>query len=595
MIQVIYPAISDPGHTCLTWHERVNMSVTVSDILKLPCLRGARLAAGKNSLQKVLTTVSVLEYMDPGMLQKEMLDRIDFLGGEIVITAFAAIAQDVEQQCLNIRRLSEVGEVGLILYYVGVLMPEVDRRLIELADSLDFVLIVMPEGRMDLRYSEAIVEIMGTIFEDQKTEASMVSDVLEQVSRLPAYQRTVDTVLRIIRERLRVSLILLDGQERILGQAMWPFSLELDMKELLTALSGPSGGTAAGSGKTGIMPGTGFEAQKGPLPEVSSVRGPEDGKYLCMPLSRTRWGYRCLLKTHHSLMQLCLVKDGEPLTEGLVAQIGETVRLAVNIWSREHAEVNEAELVAAILQDEPLKMRRLAEIFHIDIASVHAMWVIRCDGEGREKRSRGALHRLREELKQWCNTVVSELYEGYAVAFMDWPSTAPDAVRLSEAVLDALPCEKETVSLTRCHQLSETADVRKAFLLIREHLSDAGRIWPKKRCYTLEEVDFAAQCRQLVDKGEEAASAAMAPLLLLEEEREGAQLRHTLCVWLLDADGSTSRCAALLFVHRNTVKYRLGCIRERLGYAADKLPEQFGLYRAAALWRLMEGHMARVF
>ena len=548
---------------------RGKMSVTVSDILRLPCLKGARVVAGQKSLQKVLTSISVLEYTDPSNLQKEIFDRIDFLDGEIVITAFAGIAEDVERQCANVRRLASAGEVGLILYYVGILMPRVDRRLIELADSLDFILIVMPEGRMDLRYSEAIVEIMGTIFEEQKAEGSIVSDVLEQVSRLPDYRRTVDTVLQIIRERLRVSLILLDGQERILGQAMWPASLELDMGELLDALAVPAA-------QTDIL-----------MEDGSSLSGNRQPS--CAALPGLRWAWHCPLGLHHSPMSLCLVKDGEPLSEGLVGQITETVRLAVNIWSRRHAEVNEAELVQAILQDEPLKMRRLAEIFHIDIASVNAMWVARWEGEGAEKNGRDALRQLRDGLKQWCNTVISEIYEGYVVVFMDWPDTAPDASRLAESVLEDMPSRRGKGYLVRCHQLADTSDVRKAFLLIREHLADAGRIWPKKRCYTLQEMDYAVQCRLLLEEGEEAVSAAMLPLSLLEAGGEGMQLAHTLCTWLLDADGSTARCAEFLFLHRNTIKYRLGCIRERLGYPADKLPEQLFLYRAAALRRLMKG------
>lgn len=35
-----------------------------------------------------------------------------------------------------------------------------------------------------------------------------------------------------------------------------------------------------------------------------------------------------------------------------------------------------SELVRAILRDEPLKMRRLADIFHVDVASIHSMWVL---------------------------------------------------------------------------------------------------------------------------------------------------------------------------------------------------------------------------
>ena len=44
------------------------------------------------------------------------------------------------------KRLAEGGEVGLILYYVGVYLKKIDPRLVSLADEMDFVLIVMPEG-----------------------------------------------------------------------------------------------------------------------------------------------------------------------------------------------------------------------------------------------------------------------------------------------------------------------------------------------------------------------------------------------------------------------------------------------------------------
>ena len=61
---------------------------------------------------------------------------LNFFGSEIVITAFADIRDNVEAQCANIIRLNEAGEVGLILYYVGILLDKIDPRLIRLADSL---------------------------------------------------------------------------------------------------------------------------------------------------------------------------------------------------------------------------------------------------------------------------------------------------------------------------------------------------------------------------------------------------------------------------------------------------------------------------
>lgn len=354
------------------------MSVTVEDILKLPCLSDARVVAGKSGLQKVLSSVSVLEFADPNALQEELFHNNEFYGSEIVITAFANIADNIEQQCANIRRLAIAGEVGLILYYVGIFMPCVDQRLIDLADQLNFTLIVMPENRMDLRYSEVICEVMEAIIKDQAANISLVSDVLDQMCRLPEHQRTVDAVLRMTRDRIRTSLILVDSQSRALGQANWPMSLELQFAEL-------------------------------PRPEDMSPVNLSD--------SRTLW--RCPLDAKNpQTMELYLVKDGAPLSRDLVLQTVELVRLAVSLWSSSHAEVQISELVRAILRDEPLKMRRLADLFHIDVASIHSMWVLRIEN-GQKNRFEGeALIQMREVLSHRCDTVIADIYEGYVVAFM---------------------------------------------------------------------------------------------------------------------------------------------------------------------------------
>ena len=74
---------------------------------------------------------------------------------------------DVECQCANMRRLAAGGEVGLILFYVGVYLQKVDQRLIDVADELDFVLITMPEGQRMLRYSEVLNDVMECIYRDR--------------------------------------------------------------------------------------------------------------------------------------------------------------------------------------------------------------------------------------------------------------------------------------------------------------------------------------------------------------------------------------------------------------------------------------------
>ena len=114
------------------------MSVTVSDLLKLPSLKPARVLAGAGGLSRTVAYVSVLEYANPQILEDDLFPGDTYSGSEIVITGFMNNPADERLQCAVVRRLAEAGEVGLILYYVGVFLPRVDRKLLELADELDY-------------------------------------------------------------------------------------------------------------------------------------------------------------------------------------------------------------------------------------------------------------------------------------------------------------------------------------------------------------------------------------------------------------------------------------------------------------------------
>ena len=63
----------------------------------------------------------------------------------------------------------------------------------------------------------------------------------------------------------------------------------------------------------------------------------------------------------------------------------------------------------------------------------------------------------------------------------------------------------------------------------------------------------------------------------------------TLSIFLLDGDSSVTRTAELLFLHKNTVKYRIQRISDLLGYHPDKMPETVKLYQAVAVRRLLYG------
>ena len=530
------------------------MSVTVADLLKLPSLRQAKVVAGHGGLSKIVSSISVLESTDPGVLVDEVFPQGEYFGSEIVITGFLNMAEDVEQQYINMRRLAEGGEVGLIFYYVGVYLKKIHQRLIDFANEMDFVLIVMPEGDVTLRYGEVISDVMDAILRDRTHNTSLVSEILERVSSLPSHQRTISTILKMLSERISASLILCDSSFQIQYFSAWPRSEEAAIKKGLERLD------------------------TFPADQQSTV---------CTILPDSRL-YRFFLGTDRGPgLELLVLREGLPLSGAVLTELKDVVRLGVNIWGQDPSEVAIHELIRAILQDEPMKMRQLANIFHINVTDIHEMWILHCEEGQLERLRREGLPVLREYLGHYCRTVVADLYEGRIVAFMDWIEHSPERIMISGDLFKRLEKYDFTLSLTRCYPLNSTSDVRRTFLLHQEVIETARKIWPDQGCYTLQELEFAADCQKILSESEAALTNALMPLEPLKYVREDNTLLQTLQVYLLDAASSVSVCSELLFLHKNTVKYRLNRIRELLGYSLNKVPELFSLYRSVALNRLL--------
>jgi sugar diacid utilization regulator len=150
-------------------------------------MKGATVVAGASGLGKPVRAVSVLESAHAA----EHLTSDIVLGDEIIITAFISAPTDVELQCEIVRILHAGGESGLILFYVGIFMPEIPKKLIDLADELGFPIICMEKNRVDIPYSEVIREIMELIIRrkfrsnawrgnpEQEAEAELVQVLLD--------------------------------------------------------------------------------------------------------------------------------------------------------------------------------------------------------------------------------------------------------------------------------------------------------------------------------------------------------------------------------------------------------------------------------
>lgn len=528
------------------------MSLTVSQLMELPSLRRAKVLAGRSSLNRIVTSVTVLEYATSTDMQKKLYESIDFLGSELILTGFCSIANDVEAQCNNIRMLAMAGEVGMILYYVGLILPKVDQRLIDLANELDFVLICMPENQPDLRYGEVIREAMEAIVRDERNDPTFVVDLLDQMARMPGSQQSVKTILRIVSDRLRASAVITDAEYHVLSQASWPRNQDLSWGKAIEQAATQIGG------------------------DGTWVSGEAHG--LCAHRAEITW-------SGHSRMYLFVFSEHGKIEPLLWKQVIEGVRVSMSVWGKTHDQTELSELAKAIVLDEPVKMRRLGDLYHIDVASLSDMWILRS--------------LTGENLAPWTKTVseLSSLYtrvglcEHYEKDILIFPvgnRTLRDMNEWTAALVQFWAQTGCSAKITRCPLLQYTSNAKYAYETNQTYLEDSTKVFPMRSFFTISEIEFVKECREIAAQGKDYMRRYTALLDPIMAGKDGAELTDTLTAFLLDKNSNITETAAHLFVHKNTVKYRLQKASDLLGFRVGDIPQSKNLLYALALQRIMQ-------
>lgn len=534
------------------------MSITVADCLRVPALHEAQVVAGHNGLDRIVSNVTVLEYANAAALESQL-----FLGNEMIISALVSVKDDVEAQCKVLCRLHEMGEVYLILYYVGIYVPRVDEKLIKIADELDFPLIVMPTFQYNHRYSEAIADVVAAIINDQKQETDLVTSMLDRIALLKEELRNIGVVMRMLSDRLRCSLLLGDRKGQNLAFAAWPMAAHWAEEDLNRIISQR------------------HEQPTHKNSQMKQIRGRS------LRVSSVSFD----IEKQNGLFLLCIDEHGT-VDEQYLRQAAEVLQLFANIWNDDFAREGPDALLRAILSNQPVEMRRIARNLHIDVESLDTMWIVM---NRDEKLSRARRRQLGERMagvltnyvQENFNTILVDVFETYVMAFMGMPRRSAAGSDLREGFVEEMLAVDGQALLVACTNLDTTEDVRSAYVLMEQNIEIATKIFPLRRVISMNELQFANTCRLIGAEGEAAVMKYMALLKPILREENGDVVADTLTAFMLDYRDSIQATAAHMFIHKNTVKYRLRRAKECLGYDVTKMPEMIDLYTALAIYRIM--------
>ncbi len=268
----------------------------------------------------------------------------------------------------------------------------------------------------------------------------------------------------------------------------------------------------------------------------------------------------------------------------------ESAQYPMQIWGQQHQAIAIQELVGAILKDDPVKMHRLAELFHIDVSSLHEMWIIHSTSPQTLLTLESLLPAIKDLLITYGHNAIADIYDGHLVIFPHQLETLGEMEETSVGIL-ALCHQADThLTLTRCPNLATTAHARRAFTFYQDNIKTATTLFPHRSQFLYTDLMFAHQCTKQIAQGETSIAQATWLLDCFATVKNRAELLETLTVYLLDADASIAKTGALLYVHKNTIKYRMQLITTLLGYRLSSISQLSPLHLAVGIHRLLSPH-----
>ena len=436
-----------------------------------------------------------------------------------------------------------VGEAGVIIYYFDLFVKKLDQSVLDFADEAGYPIIVMPRNQYLLRYSEAITEISELIIADRSQNENFSSSIIETLVSLPKNQQNISTLLRLLSNYLHVTLIMTGSDWKLTAFAGWPKIPEREIEDMLQKIL------------------------EGNFREPYEVLQFED-----IPVRKAN----------------LIVTGREPLKKATLEQITDVVRVYLKMTMDEPLEtVGSEQLIRAVIGDEPVKMRKLAANMGIDSSKLRNMVIYR---EPHLNLPSGTfiLREVRDMFSRYCHDQVVDMYSGDVVAFLDDGISSqwlPTLRALNESMLS----KGMDPLCVYARNLSDPSDVRDAYLNVTEHLDDAKQLYINASILSYHEIMFVAELKEIISQGEDRIRKELEPLKYLgpEGEEQTEELIRTLSSFYFDSGQSVSRTAENLFIHVNTVKYRLKKISEVIGCKVTEMPEMMGLYKALALYRLI--------
>lgn len=546
-----------------------DIGIPLREILNHPSLAEAKLIAGAGGLDRLVKSVNVMEVPD-------ILDWVK--EGELLLTTVYAIREDIGAQARLITELAGKRLAGLAIK-PGRYIEKIPDIMVMQAEANSLPLLELP---LSASFSDIISPIISEISNKQAMVLKRADEVHARLSQVVLEGGDLQEIADALSELLGNNLVIIETcMKSTVIAPVEQSSLAANMKDT--------------PGQTGNCM---LRATNRGWAELSGQKV----SFVCTPIyaGKNDYGTITVFEVNNP------ISERDELTverAATVAALAMVHHLAVTeVERRYYSEFFNEMLMAGVAEEK--KMRQRAKGLGINLASSHAVAVVQLNKRQAPLPDENTLSADWEEDRQ---QILQQMMQGLRMQFTDiaigykFDSLIILVPKQAQTPAKAKSIYKETVSSISSFIRKKTNAIDPAVRVLfgvgryaggltglqasyREAMQalQIGRnVWPDAETYYFEELGVWRLLGNIADKNELKAfvKETIAPIIEYDKER-GTELIKTLEMYF-ECQGNLKQVAEKMFIHYNTVLYRLERIVQITGInfnnAADNLNFQLAL------------------
>ena len=194
------------------------MGIKLKDILRMSCFDNANLLTGQEVIDRVeVEGITIVERPDIANWIK---------GGELLLTSFYSIDENIEAQKKLIGDVAKNGAAGIIIKTSSDDI-KIAKEVIQKGKELEFPIIGIGTGT---KYIDILYPVMGSLFNDQVYRLNYYKECHEKFNRLSLEMKGLESIAQTLDGLVDNPVLIFDSEMRVLASSNGEYS-ELNILE----------------------------------------------------------------------------------------------------------------------------------------------------------------------------------------------------------------------------------------------------------------------------------------------------------------------------------------------------------------------------